>query len=356
MISNSDKPTKEETETISKDSTPPEGYKGYAPKEPTGIKEEVKETGIPGKEQEKKEPETKPVEKTEKVVEKVEPKKEEAAIDDTFVKLERELDKPEGSEDVTSFSPKEKAYFYQMRRDRKLRQQAEADRDAAAFREMKLKKQLEKPQVEEEDPLKDKDPSDFLTVGEVKKLLAKKETQKVEETSKPEPVVADPIQRRYLKSCDEEARGLYKDYDEVMELVPELINTNSKYLSQVAESMKAGENPAEKMYTLIKSDKEFEKLYPVAQTRVAARKTKTPTQTPTEKPKSEEVKQPSEEAKIAQEIVESNLNKTKTTGHVGGANDKPNDEYSQDDIVSMSDREFSKLPKKTREYYLRKYG
>ena len=54
---------------------------------------------------------------------------------DTLEKLERELQKPEGKADLSKFSPREKAYFHQMQRDRRAKQKAEAERDVA-FRKL----------------------------------------------------------------------------------------------------------------------------------------------------------------------------------------------------------------------------
>ena len=112
--------TEEETKMLMDDDSLPEGYANVVPEaaleEPPEKKPEEKETV-------KKEPE--PV--------KEEPKGA-PEPEDHFVKIERELQKPEGKENLTNFTPREKAYFSQMRRDRKTRQIAEEDRDKAPLR------------------------------------------------------------------------------------------------------------------------------------------------------------------------------------------------------------------------------
>lgn len=89
--------------------------------------------------------------------------------------------KPEGNEDLSAFSQREKAYFFQMRRDRKNRQKAQEERDEALFREMKLKAEIEsrKAETKEVDPLEGRDDDDLITVKELREFRAKREEKKV---------------------------------------------------------------------------------------------------------------------------------------------------------------------------------
>lgn len=278
-------------------------------------------------------------------------KKEEPAKEDVFTRLERELQKPEGQEAIGDWSAAEKAYFHQMKRDRKARQKAEAERDALLFEKTKKK---EEPK-EEVDPLKDlngRADDDFVSVADVKKILSKKETPK--EQPREEHQQVDPRMVKYLQMCDKEARDAHPDdYEAVMELTNEILNTNKNHLVEVAEAMKRGENPAEVSYRLIKNDPEFQKLYPVAETKVKARK---PIEKQEPPPKTPEAVKKETEAKKAEEAIERNKSKTKTTAHVASLDDKPSDELSMEDITKMTDSQFAKLPKKTREKYLRLYG
>ena len=114
--------SKVEQEEMMKDMPAPDGYKGG----PVLVEDEKTDEPV----------------KIEKPEEKKEEKTAEpAAKEDFFEKLEREMEKPEGKENLTDFTPREKAYFHRMRRDRKLRQQAESERDQVIFRETKAKQE-----------------------------------------------------------------------------------------------------------------------------------------------------------------------------------------------------------------------
>ena len=295
--------------------------------------------------------------------EEVKAKAEEKAPEnkvDFFVRLERELAKPDDQEDLNDFSTREKAYYRQMRLDRKNRQKAESERDASKLNELRMKRELDeakKSKVEEVDPieeLKKKDPTDYMTVAEVTalvdKVAAKKEAK--EEAAAEEKPAVDPRQLRYLKMCEKEARDTHpEDFDTVMAMVDDIISNNQNHLTELAKTMVAGENPALKAYELIKADPEFAKLLPVAQTKIEARKTaaKKPEEKAPQKSAEESAKE--KRAKEAEEALEKNKTKTKTTGHVEAAGDT-GDEPSWDEISKMSDREFAKLPRKTRQKYL----
>lgn len=329
--------TPEETKTLMEDDSLPEGLAttAVATEEPPE-KEEVKEE----KAEEKKEEE--PL--------KTEIKPEE----DTFVKIERELAKDEGRENLKDFSPREKAYFYQMRRDRKLRQKAEEERDQALFRERKSK---EKPP---EDPLKvleGREDEDFLTVKDVKAML-KKEAKENKETPR-EDAGLQNMQMNYLKMCEREALQKHEDFEAVIDLADELIANDTKALTEVAERTKKGENPAIVMYEMIRSHKEFETLYPAAEIRVKARKQaaeKTPGASSSAPVSTPEDKAKEEKAKQAEKALEDNANKSKTTAHVSSREGKPAEELSLEEINKMSDLEFAKLPRQVRNKYLKAYG
>jgi hypothetical protein len=313
----------------------------------------------------------KPAEKTdekpaEKKVEKPAEKAEVDGAEDFFVKLERELVKPDGKEDLKDFSVREKAYFHSMKRDRKERQKAETERDVAKFELSKVKKPVEKKEEEEVDPLADldkKDPTDFMTVAEVKKLMqaVTKAPAKKEEEAKPTSIMAAPGAKRYLEMCDKEARGAHEDYEKVLTLAPEIIEGNTGYQAQLADALMKGENPAETMYSLIKNDPEFEKLLPIAEARAKAKGA----QNLEKKEKKEEPPKPvktdadlakEKDAEAAQEALEKNSNKRKTTGHQDSSDTFEGTDRTAEEIQKMTDLEFARLPKKTRQKYLELYG
>jgi hypothetical protein len=105
-------------------------------------------------------------------------KQSEADEKDPLVRIEREMQKPEGQEDLSGFTSREKAYFWRMRKDRKDRQKAEEERDAALFREVKRKKEdggedREPKEVDPLEELKSKKADDFMTVADVLKIFEK---------------------------------------------------------------------------------------------------------------------------------------------------------------------------------------
>ena len=310
-----------------------------------------------------KEPEKKPEEA--KKEEKIEPPKEEEDNLVDFAKIERELAKPEGQEDLSAFKKKEASFFYQLRNERKARKKAEEERDAARFREVQrqqTEKAKEPEEKKEEDPLaelKARDPEDFMTVKEVVTVLEKvnkpkKEEVKKEEVKEQKPPV-DPFRLAALRLWESEAKKSHDDFDAVMELHEELLSKDEKNLPQIAQAIVEGKNPAETAYQLIKSHPDFAKLFPAAEIRVKARQeaqSKPPEKTP------EQLKK-EQEAKAAEEALEKNKEKTKTTGHASGeakGSEGTIDGVTVDDIMKMSDLEFSRLPKKTREAFLQKYG
>lgn len=346
--------TDEENKLLMDDNSAPEGYANIA------TEVEAEELTVD---------ESEPAKAEEKPAEKVEPPKEEKK--DFFERLEIEMDKPEGKEDVSDFTPREKAYFYRMRRDRKLRQQAEEDRDKALFRETKLKEvSTKKQEQEDDDPLKvleGKEDDDFLTAGEVKKILEKGKKAKKDEEKQPDPDDASKtMQIRYLQMCEKEAVAEIKekgdkDFYAVMELAEDLVTNDAQALKEIADRTKKGENPALVMYEVIKSNKDFEVLYPAAELRAKARAQKAekkdtpvapssaPALTPEDKAKEEKAKQ-------AEKALEENSKQTKTTAHASSREGKPASELTIDEISRMSDLEFARLPRQTRERYLRLYG
>lgn len=347
--------TKEERHEAMKSMPPPEGYV----KGPVDIKEPEPEKAEPKKEEAKSAEAKKPEEK------KQEEKPEER---DVFLRLETELNKPEGKEDLSDFSPREKAYFYQMRRDRKNRQKAERDRDQALFNLSKTQKEASQKKEDpvEEDPFKDRDPNDFLTVEEARKLLTKKPEKKQEEKKEEPETRGNDLQLRYLKMCEKEAKEQHEDFEAVVELTGELLDGNSEGLAELKDRVEAGENPALVMYEIIKNHRDFETLYPAAETRVKARiaaKAKPQEKAKEEKPPVSEPKQPDpdqvrkeQEASRAQEKLEKNSERPKTTAHAPSREGKPTGEMTIEEYTSMSDLEFAKLPKAVREKALKKYG
>jgi len=287
----------------------------------------------------------------------VEPPPAEEPPDPLLVKIERELLKPEGQESFKDWSKREVDLYRQMRRDRKLRQRAEEERDVALLAQLKLKQAAEAPPVKDPlEALKQRDKADFLTVGEVVALLEKAPPSPAPVASAP--VVADPVQRRFLTLCDQEARTLHPtDYDTVMTLMPDVIGKNPTYLRRLQDALVAGENPALTAYTLILSDPEFATLRPLAQARVAALRPVAPPVVPaTEPPPSVPPTPASAAATRAQAQLEINAGKPQTTGSVGSGEDTPSEEMTLEELVAMPDAEFARLPRALRAKVLKQHG
>lgn len=298
--------------------------------------------------------------------------------DELFVKLETELAKPEDKADTDEqlatkgWTKVEIGYYRQMRKDRKELRHVEADRDAILFRESKLKKELadakagkpaEPAEVDPFEELKKRQPDDVMTVADaialVEKIAKKAEKPAGEDPNKPKadaPKGPSSVQLAYLRMCDKEAHAAHpEDYEAVIELTKEILDVNQEYLVKVGQAIINGDNPAEVSYQLIKGDPEFARLFPVAETKVKARKAgQKPSDAPKPAAKTAEELAKEAKAKAAEEKLKDLKNKT--TGHVGTGDDPGLGEHTAEQIAAMSDREFSALPKKVRQTYLQKYG
>lgn len=260
----------------------------------------------------------------------------------SLVKVQVQLDKPEGQEDLTSLSKHEKALYWELKRERRLRQEAESERDTLKFKKIK-----EESKEGEEDKDGDMDPDDFVSVKDIDKIIEKKlgKIQSSSESSKG----MTPQLESYLKMCDEKASDIYDDYEEVIELSSELIESSPAAQRLVAQALAKGENPAIKMYHLIKSDPQFGKLLPLAQGRIKDRGG------PRKKKSSESTEDKVKKATEAEEKLEKNKKKPKTSAHHSG-NDETGKDISMSKIMNMSDHEFALLPKNTREKFLQRFG
>jgi hypothetical protein len=288
---------------------------------------------------------------TQEEIEAAEKTPEDNKVD--MLKIEEQLQQEEGKVDLTGLSKREQAYYWRMRKEQKRASQAEADRDAALFKLSKIKKEdlpAEEPKEVEEDPFKDRDDSDFITVAELKKLRAKA----IKNIPAGPGFLDLPLVQSFIKSCDEKAAAEKSDYAEVMELTVEIINTNPAYQKEVADALIKGDNPALKIYELIKADPEYAKLLPAAQTRVLARKGKKSDEKPKEKTPEELNKE--KVALAAQDKMDKNNQKEKTSGHAEGKDKIEGTDLTIEQISKMGDAEFSKLPKKVRQKYLELYG
>jgi hypothetical protein len=388
MLSKPDAPMKDtagkdlspedETKLLQAQSDPVKGYTNVAPavttEEAPEQPEDKQVEKPPAKAPEKKAPEQtedkpeaskKPETPAETPGQKEEPK------DDVFDRLERELLKPEGQEDLRGFNRREVAYYHQMKRDRKDRQEAEAELDVQKLQNERLKRALPPEAQDVLAEIEQKDQSDFMTPQEVAAAIKRDRAAraKQEPAPTPDPSKVNPQQQFYLQQCDTACRTAHPDdYDIVMELLPELVNNNPALLAQMDQDAVAGKNPAETAYQAMKAHPDFEKLLPLGEIRwkaVTSVRAHTngdpspaPASTPTTKPPAApaEASVTAEQAAQAQAALESNTSKTRTTAHASGTQDSLPGELSAEDIINMPDAEFRALPRKERMYYLQRFG
>lgn len=277
-----------------------------------------------------------------------------------------ELEKPESEADPEKLSPKKKGIYWEMRRERKRRQDLETENAQLQHKLIQGAKKEE--ELPEEGIVLEGEDGDIPTKGELRKVFAslKKATTKASESLTTEAdAEKNLLKDRYLAMCDAVARDKYTDYDEVLECTPEIAANNPAYAREVAKAIINGDNPAIKAYNLIKGDPKFLEVAALGKARVAAKASKkTPAQAPAETPAATPApaapaKEAPETVKAAEAQIEKNTQKTKTSGSFPGGGDAPGgqaDKYTFQQIASMSPVQFARLPKKERDYYFNKYA
>ena len=124
-------------------------------------------------------------------------------------KIKKELEKPEGFEDLSSFTPRERGLFFESRRQKRRAQNAELELDTFRFEQaqqrLKEKEAAKEPPAssgptpeEIESLFEGREDDDIPTVGEIKNLFKKKAPAKAE--AKEAPKEADPATRLYQQS------------------------------------------------------------------------------------------------------------------------------------------------------------
>ena len=293
---------------------------------------------------------------------KPEPKEEDH--DAMLERLHTELEKPEDKQDLSKFTPREKAYFREMKHLRKRAQRAEEENDSLKMTKARelLAKQEEKANEpvqpakteapEEDDIFKGREKDDFITVEEVQKII--KATKNVVPQMK-EPIpphgsstkTEQAYYDKWLKACDDLGRKNFSDYDEVMAAGEDIIAANPSYLKRMGEAVTSGENPAVVAYELVRKDPEFQSALIRARARIKARQPEAP------------AAKSNGDVENREKKIEENLNKPKTSAHYGGDADVDRSKGpTLKEITSMTDREFrDKYPrKKDRDAIMRSLG
>jgi hypothetical protein len=314
---------------------------------PSGIKKEksAEEESEPGKPAapEKKaadEAEESPSEKKEaKAADGKSPEKDEITAE-VRKKLEKELEKPEGHEDLSGYSPKEVGLFFDLRKQRARAQRAEEENELLKFERMQGQlKEKEKPAeklAQEEDPFAGRDDDDILTVADVKKLLgARKEAPAAKGDGEITTMTQLLIQNQKLEARITLKEKGISDMDEVIDYAQDILGGDpdaKEYLTRVAA--KKG-NVVLATYNLIKASPKWPDVEKAVRTA-----------------KGEKI--PAENQERARKLEE-NEKKVRTTG-AGGGGATNSDEYTVGEILSMSTDDFGKLPKAKRRAIMEKYG
>jgi len=255
-----------------------------------------------------------------------------------------EIDLNQDLDDATiqKLTRREKAYYYEMKKERKKRQEIEAERDYLAT-QLKYNKPPEKKEEstkEEEvdlgDLLKDKEDDDFVAVGEVKKLiptLIKKEVSKtIEEIEKKKSEEQKKIiqqqseQERRITELEEEFKKTHDDYEDMLNIAAKAMKDFPSLSLEVFNATQDPKgNPVEVVYNI---GKKFQKIYGSE-----AAETKKP----------QEAKD-TQSTNTAKKIIE-NAERRKTSASVSGGGSKT---FTLSDLESMDREELgqflAKLP------------
>lgn len=269
------------------------------------------------------------VEAEEEAADSLEEKAEDQSSGD---KIREQLDKPEGEEDLSDFTERERGLYREMRYERRKRQDIERERNQLKFKEMK--RELEN---EEEEP----DSEDFLNKQQVQ-----------DEVGRHVVAIETKYRKQMTKLWEREGKRLYDDFDQVLDVAKTLVDGNEKYQEMIRDAYEEGDNVALVIYDIAKSDPNFAA---VAAAKGFAPSSESGDRSENSDQKGDKKADPAA-LKNAKKIQE-NSKKTQTTGQKGGGDAGGGKEYlSQEFVRNLSDEDFAKLPPKQQEEILAKYG
>lgn len=301
-------------------------------------KEEKKETNKGTQEEVKKPEEKTPAENS----------SSEEIPEDRKKLIQAEIEKPEHLADLSKLkSPVEIGLYWDLRKARrknqKLEEELEISRVANVVKDLKSKEEIS---TEEDDPLKDKEDEDLLTVADIKKIFAKSKS-KPKPQEKPAQPLRTPTELRVEKI---EANSILmskgiEDFNDVIDFAESALKDDKEAIDILRDTAKSGGNVAEKTYWLIKGSPVWPKIEKIISD---------------EKAKSNGKKEPDKKALPKENLdrikkMEENDGKIKTTGASDGASAETG-EYTVEEIRNMTISDIKRLPKKTRMMILEKYG
>ena len=166
-------------------------------------------------------------------------------------------------EQVQKLSPREKAFYYEMKKEREKRQQLEAQLEYEKLQEKTKKlQQMQQPQQPQldipPDPrelFKNKDPDEPLTKEDILKLLEwnDKVTQYQQKLWEEQQKAQEEQQQALERLLDEQeakARSIYSDFDEKMQIVDKLIDKYPAFADEIWARLSRGEDVAQYIYNL----------------------------------------------------------------------------------------------------------
>lgn len=315
--------------------------------ESTGIKKE--------EDTEKKTPEDNASDKDKKTAgtgepEKKEPDKETPAgeenkepTEERKEEIKKESEKSLVEANLEKYTSRERALFFDLRKERRKRQDTQAQLDTLKFQN--LKKQIKDELGENisnkklEELLKDKEDDDVVTIQEIREVLEKEKKSKPEEKVEEKQTSSDSKIQAQLWIMQGEKKTNDDDFEKVVDLAGELLSDDKDSIAEINEAIVKGDNPAIVTYKLVKNHPKFQEV----SKRLGIGK----------KPEDEkkEDKKTNEERKTR---IETNNKKTVTTGSPGGS--APAGEYSMQELVDMPDEDYAKLSPEKREQILKMVG
>lgn len=294
-----------------------------------------------------------PAEKDAKAAEAKKKEADDAAAKEAERKnaIEKEAEKPIDEANIENYSQTERALFFELRKERRKRQEAQRESDTLKFQRQKAERerQLQREREEAEakakaevDPFEGREDDDLLTVADVKKLFTKgkKETPKGKEEPSVEEVRAERLQREnWLLKAQQKAPDLLT----VLTYADTLLIDDDNARAEVEDVVAKGGNPILATYKLLKSHPKWAEIEAKLKTTSAKNDDKGD--------KKDEANLSEDEKKERAERIEKNNKKVVTTGTGGGGSATPG-EYTLQEVLNMSEEEFGNLPKSQRDRIL----
>lgn len=253
--------------------------------------------------------------------------------DDVKTETEEELSPEKENEIVRDFNANEKKLYWERKKERVKRQEAQREKEltaiqlAAAKREIELLKTGQPKSVEDSQEAKeqevDEDDERIMTVGEFKRM----QKSKADEAEKVNAQAQSIIKRVEVQEV--EAKAKYADYDEVTKLAAEMIKTNKSYARVLAQAANdPDENVAEVAYNIGRLHPKYGKTAKA---------------------------EPKAETKQIDRAIK-NSEKRVTSASVSGGGGKSSvaeGDLTVEDVANMSAIQYGKLSKETRDRILR---